>query len=75
MITINVDLDFSTADFEIDKYTGEFDDEGTIEFEVPCFCGSTASIALRVSELQTLLQRAEKFQRDRLLHVKRREKA
>jgi len=65
MITLNIDLDFRVADFEIGDYAGEFDDEGTIVLEVPCDCGGVGQIALRVSELQTLLQRAEKFQYDR----------
>ena len=66
MITLHIDLDFSTVEFEISGYKGEFDDVGTIEFSVPCSCGYDARLMLRVDDLQTLCQRAEKFQYDRV---------
>lgn len=64
MITVDFNIEFSTAHFEILGYEGEFDEEGIIDLEVPCCCGSVATMSLAAEHLDELVREAKKF-RDR----------
>jgi len=64
MVTVDFNIEFSTAHFEIEGYEGEFDEDGIIDLEVPCSCGGLATVSMTADNLAELVQEAKKF-RDR----------
>ena len=62
---------FSTAYFEIGGYEGQLDEEGVVEIDVGCACGSAATLALHVDQLQEIVDAAKKFRDRRAAFVAR----
>ena len=64
MITVDSNIEFSTAYIEIEGYEGEIDEDGIIDIEVPCSCGGVAMLSMDVKHLTELVHEVKKF-RDR----------
>ena len=67
--TRHVNIEFSTMYFEIEGYEGEIDEDGIIEFEVPCPCGASATMCMSAENFVDVAYAAKKF-RDRRIAFK-----
>jgi len=70
-IVTECDIEFSSMFFEIEGYEGEIDEDGIIEIEVPCSCGTTATMCMSAEYLLDIVIAAKKF-RDRRIAFKAR---
>ena len=74
MITVDFNIEFSTAHFEIEGYEGEIDEDGIIDLEVPCSCGGSAIASFTSETLAELVTEAKKFRDRRIAFRARRDR-
>lgn len=66
---------FAYAHFEIGEYEGEFDEDGNVEIETNCCCGTWTTTRLTVDWLQELVNEAKKFRDRRIVFNAAKERA
>ena len=65
------DIEFSSMYFEIEGYAGEIDEDAIVDIEVPCACGTTATLCMSAECLSEIVNEAKLF-RDRRITFKAR---